>query len=86
MLIGEDLLLTQVIENHFHQFSDTDEEKDTKRIVVVILPPFISLPLAHTQQPYFLHFYTILQKIDKEIGHSEVIILNNLGSAVPKRM
>lgn len=52
VLMDEVVLLSDVsplpTKNHFHPLPDRDGEEDIKRIVVVVRPPIISLPLAPT--------------------------------------
>lgn len=74
------------MENHLHPLFDTSGEQDGRRIVVVIPPSVVSLPPTPTQWPHSSHFHIILRKTDKEINHLKVVILHNLGSAIPNRL
>lgn len=73
--MNEDLQLILVspllMDNCFNLLSDMNGDEDAQKLIIVVSPSIISLPLSPTTWSKALHLYIIMRKIGREIGHLE---------------
>lgn len=74
------------MENHFHPLFDIDEEEDARRIAIIMPPPIVSLPPVLARHQHTSHFYTIVKRIDRDIGHTGATTLHDLRAIIPRKL